>query len=252
MYGSHAESVAPDDFVPWARYGFTGKTLDDYLELMRETIRARHRAGKVVALKCAEAYQRPIQFMPDDRAAAQQIFGAHPSSVTREQHLLFGNYIFNRCCELAAELDLPFQIHTGLGNLSGSQPMHLIPVIERHPKTRFVLFHAGYPWTHEVAGLAHNYPNAYPSLTWTATICTAAAVRALHDFIDVAPSINTITWGSDCRIAEESVGALLAWRHIVATVIAERLEDGRLRPLDAHVLARKLLFENGWRVYLNG
>jgi predicted TIM-barrel fold metal-dependent hydrolase len=251
MYGHHAEAVAPDDFVPWARYGFHGGTLDDYVALMRATIQARHSAGKVVALKCAEACHRPITFTPDDREAAERVFGLHPSAIPWEWHLLFGNYIFNRCCELAAELDVPFQVHTGLAQLSGSQPIHLIPIIERYPKTRFVLLHAGFPWTHQVAGLAHNYPNVYPSLTGAATVCTSAAARALHDFIDVTPSINTITWGSDCGIAEESVGALLAWRYLVATVLAERLQDGRLRPSDAAALARKLMFENGWRIYMH-
>lgn len=251
MYGHHAEAVAPNDFVPWARYGFNGGSLDDYVQLMRETIRARHQAGKVAALKCAEAYHRPIDFMPDDADAAAAAFGKHPGVITEQERILFGNYIFNRCCELAAELGIPFQVHTGLGRLTGSEPMRLLGVIEKHPATRFVLFHAGFPWTHQVAGLAHNYANVLPSLTWTATICTSAAVRALHDYIDVAPSINAITWGSDCWTTEESVGALLAWRHIVATVLAERIEDGRLSPTDAFAVARKLMFENGWRVYLN-
>lgn len=250
MYGHHAEAVAPNEFIPWQRYGFKGGRFDDYLELMSATIRARHRAGRAVALKCAEAYNRSISFQPDDRAAARRAFGVSPDRITPEQKILFGNSIFNRCCELAAELDIPFQVHTGLAQLSGSQPMNFEPTILRHPRTRFVLFHSGFPWTHQVAGLAHNHPNVLPSLTWTATICTAAAIRALHDYIDVARSINTITWGSDCWTAEESVGALLAWRFIVATVLAERLEDGRLVRKDAEALARKLMFENGRRVYL--
>ena len=251
MYGHHAEAVAPDDFVPWARYGFPGGSLDDYVETMRDIIRMRHGAGKLVALKCAEAYHRPIDFLPDDREAARDVFGKHPRETTSQDRLLFGNYVLNRCCELAAELDVPFQIHTGLGQLQGSEPMKLIGIIERHPRTRFVLFHAGFPWTHQVAGLAHNYRNVYPSLNWTSTICTSAAVRMLHDYIDVTPSINTITWGSDCWIPEESVGALMAWRYIVATVLAERIHDGRLSAADAQLLARKLMFENGWRVYMH-
>lgn len=252
MYGHHAEAVAPDDFVPWERYGFGGGGLDDWVELMRETIRERHAAGKVAAFKCAEAYLRPIDFLPDDRNAALAAFGKAPGEISREEALLFGNYIFNRCCELAGELDAPFQVHTGLAQLSGSQPMRLEPVIARYPNVRFVLFHSGFPWTHEVAGLAHNYSNVLPSLTWTATICTSAAVRALNDYIDAARSVNSITWGSDCWTAEESVGALLAWRHVVARVLAERIDAGLLRPPEAEALARKLMFENGRGIYTGG
>jgi len=249
MYGYHRAAVAPNDYRVWERLDFTGNTLDDFAALMREKYRSARSAGKLAAIKCAEAYFRTIDFQPDDRAAAEQAFGTPPDRITREQHLAFGNYIFNRACEIAAELEVPLQVHTGLARLADSQPMKLEATIARHPKTRFVLFHSGFPWTHEVSGLAHNYSNVCPSLTWTATICTSAAIRALHDYLDVARSANTITWGSDCWIAEDSVGALLAWRFIVAKVIAERLADHRLAAADTEDLAERLLSRNVIRVY---
>jgi len=249
MYGYHQDSIGPNDIHPWERCGFSGGSLDDYVEAIRETIRKRYEKGKVVAFKCAEAYNRTVYMLPDDREEAARAFGTHPDNITEEQKLLFGNYIFNRCCELAAELDVPFQVHTGLARLSGSNPMLLEPVIARHQNTRFVLFHSGYPWIGEVGALAHNYKNVLPSITWTATICTSAAIRALEEYIDVAPSINSITWGSDCWVPEDSVGAQLAWRFICAKVISQLMADGRIRARDAEILARKLMYENGRRIY---
>jgi hypothetical protein len=250
MWGYHAESRDQDNFCPWERYQFTGSTLDDWIELMRTRIIQQHARGAVVTLKCAEAYNRSIAFVPDDRSAARRAFGLHPREISEESRMLFGNYVFNRACELAQELDIPFQVHTGLAKLSGSQPMKLEPLLWRYPGVRFVLFHSGYPWTHEVAGLAHNYGNVLPNLTWTATISTSAAVRALHEYIDVSSSINHITWGSDSFNAEDSVGALLAWRYIVAKVLSERCADRRLSIPDAEWLARKLMYGNGRYVYL--
>jgi uncharacterized protein len=215
---------------------------------MFETIRERHAAGRIMAITSA---QKPIRFFSDDRAAAEEAFGVHPGCITDRQRIAFGGFILNRCCELAAELDIPLQLHAGPGSLVGAEPVRLEPVFQRHPRTRFVLCLAGSLWIRQAAGLVHAYPNVSPSLARMPIACTAAAVRALHDFIDVAPSVNTIAWGSGCRIAEESVGALLAWRHVVATVLAERVADGRLRPADANVLARKFMFENGWRVYMH-
>jgi predicted TIM-barrel fold metal-dependent hydrolase len=249
IYGFHRESIAPDNFPTWSRYGFYGGSLDDYIELMRETIRKQRNAGKAVALKCAQAYHRKIYFLPDDKQAAEKAFGVHPEEITPEQRILFGNYVFNRCCELAAELDMPFQIHTGLARISGSNPMNLEPIIARHPRTRFVLFHSGFPWIHEVSGLAHNYKNALPSLTWTATISTSAAIHALNEYIDVASSINSITWGSDCFVPEDSIGAMLAWKFIVAKVLTERVEDKRLTISQAESLAHKFMYKNGRKVY---
>jgi len=248
-YGYHGEAIAPNEFAVWQKYGFEGGSLEDFVEMMRATIRASHEEGKVVALKCAEAYNRNINFLPDDADAAREAFGTHPDKITSQQQIAFSNYIFNRCCELADELGVPFQVHTGLAKLSGSEPMNLEPIIAKYPQVNFVLFHSGYPWTHQAAGLAHNYANVSPSLTWTATICTSSAIRTLHDFIDVASSINNITWGSDCWTVEESVGAMLAWRFVVAKVIAERLADGRASRRDGEELARKLMYENGRHVY---
>ncbi len=249
MYGYHGESIAPDDFPVWQRYGFSGGTLDDFVEMMQATIRARHKQGKVAALKCAEAYNRSIDFLPDDRSAAQKAFGQHPSRISEQLKLAFSNYIFNRACEVAEELNVPFQIHTGLGQLAGTEPMKLRLIIVKYPKVRFVLFHAGFPWMHEAAGLVHEYPNALPNLTWMPTLCTSAAIRVLDDYIDLAYSCGFITWGSDCWAPEESVGAMLAWRLVVTKVLAERLADGQLTASDAEMLARKLMYENNRNVY---
>jgi len=251
MYGFHGESIAPNDFHVWKRYGFDGGSLEDYVDNMRQIIISRFRSGQIVALKCAEAYNRPIDFQPDDKNTAEQAFGTAPDKIQWHQFIAFGNYIFNRCCELAGELDIPLQVHTGLGQLPGSQPMNLVSTIARHPKTRFILFHAGYPWTDQVAGIIHNYPNALPSLTWLPIISTAAAIRTLHEFIEVGSSINRITWGSDCWVPEESVGAMLAWRFVVGKVLAERLVDGLICASDAEAIARKLMYENGRTVYLS-
>lgn len=249
LYGTHAEAIAPNDYAVWREMQFTGGTLDDYVDRMRAWIRERHAAGAVAALKCAEAYFRSLDFQPDDPAAARRVFGGHPRDRSPEDLRLFGNFIFNRACELAAELDLPFQIHTGLAQLAGSAPMRFENTLLRHPHTRFVLFHSGYPWIHQVAGLAHNHANVCPSLTWTATISTSAAVRALHEYIDVARSIQTLSWGDDCWTAEESVGALLAWRWIVTSVLTERYNDGRLSAEEVEPLAEQLLFKNGYTLY---
>lgn len=249
IYGFHSESVAPDDIIPWKKYNFSGNKLDDYVVNMFEIIKSQWQEGRVAALKCAEAYNRDINFLPDDESLANEAFGIHPNKITQEQRIVFGNYIFNRCCELAAELEIPFQIHTGLGRLSGSNPLILEPIIEKYPNTRFVLFHSGFPWTLEVAALSHNHSNVLPSLTWTATISPVVAARTLDEYIDVARSIDMITWGSDCWVPEESIGAMLAWKHIIAMVLAKRLNEKRLRVGDVGKIARKLLYENNQKVY---
>lgn len=249
MHGHHEDVEAPDDYDVWKRTGFPGGSLGDYVDHMKEIIRRQHADGRVATLKCAEAYLRPLDLTRDDSDAARSAWGKPREKLAREEYLLFSNYIFHRACELAEELDIPFQIHTGLGDLRCSNPMLFEPVIERYPRVRFVLFHSGYPWVSQVGALAHNHVNVCPSLTWTVTIATSAAMRALDEYIDVTPSINTITWGGDCHVPEDSVGALLAWRFVVGSVLTRRLREGRNSAAEVETLARKLLFENVRSVY---
>ncbi|MBF0431469.1 MAG: amidohydrolase family protein [Fibrobacteria bacterium] len=253
-YGYHQDAIIPNDFipyvcVPWKKYGFAGGTLDDYVDHMRTILTNAKQDGKIVALKCAEAYFRSLNFLPDDKKQAEQVFGMSPKDIKRENFILFSNYIFNRCCEIAGELQIPFQIHTGLARLADSQPMKFLPIIEKYPDVNFVLFHSGYPWSHEICGIVHNYQNAYPSLTWTPTISTSAAVTILDELIDVAPSIRHITWGSDCWIPEEAVGALFAWKFVIAKVIAGRMADYNMSAAKAEQLAVMLLYQNNEEVY---
>ena len=55
---------------------------------------------------------------------------------------------------LSARLELPFQIHTGHARIQGSNPMLLVDMIEANRKTKFILFHGGYPWVGETAVIA--------------------------------------------------------------------------------------------------
>ena len=86
MYGTHAESVAPNEFRTWQRYGFAGGSLDDYVEFMMRTIRSRVAAG-AVALKCAEAYNRTVAFESISRSA-WLIDDPEPHAVRRRYLLL--------------------------------------------------------------------------------------------------------------------------------------------------------------------
>ena len=96
MHGHHKDCVTLDGFDVWKRYHFSGVTLKDYVEMMKQTIRSRYQEGKTVALKCADAYLRPIEFQPDPNPGSVSAFGKHPSQATTDEKRMFGNYIFNR------------------------------------------------------------------------------------------------------------------------------------------------------------
>ena len=247
LYGSHAEYRDDNGNNAQALYGRC-ESLDEYLAMIDRVI-AEKKASGCVCLKSALAYDRSLDFRPQSKRAAERVFGRPPSDVAPEQLKAFGDFIFDYICGLAAKHDLPLQNHTGLGKLAGSNPMNLIPMIEKHPETRFVLFHCGYPWIEEVSALSHNYPNVYIDLCWLPIICTSAAERALHSLIEAARDSSRVTWGGDCWLVTESYGGSLAMRHVLAKVLSEKVADGYLSEARARRLAERILSENAKELY---
>lgn len=237
---------SPFEFL--ANQAIEVKTFDDYLEAIDLTIR-RYKAHGAVAIKSALAYDRDLAFAEPDLAKAAKVFAKRSDAVTPKQARQFGNAVFWYVAGLAGQHGLPFQNHVGLGLLPGSDPMHLVPVIEAHPQTTFVLFHGGYPWTSQVGALCHNYDNVYLDLVWLPLISTSAAVRALDEWIEVARTSDRIAWGGDCWTAEETYGAALAARWVVARVLARKVADGYIDRATASVLARRILHDNACALY---
>jgi len=224
------------------------ENFSDYLDYLRDLIFSWREQG-AVAMKCASAYERTLAFKETDRETAAAIFGQMEQKVSPQERIAYGDFMFHWFCELNRQMDIPFQIHTGLADISGSEPMLFEPVIRRYPDILFVLFHAGYPWYSEIAGLAHNYTNVAIDMVWAPIISTSASIQALKEYIEVAPSSDLIGWGGDAWTSEESVGAALAWRFVITHVLAEMVDSGYLTTKKAERLAEKLLYKNNAGIY---
>lgn len=247
LYGNSLESQDHNGNNAQKLYGKC-EYLDEYLEMMDRVIGEKKAAG-CVALKSALAYDRALDFRSQSKRMAERVFGRPADNVAPEELKAFGNFVFDHVCELAAKHGLPLQNHTGLGRLGGSNPMNLIPMIEKHPDTKFVLFHGGYPWTEEIAALSHNYANVYADLCWLPTICTSAAERALHSLIEAARDSSRITWGGDCWWVTESYAQSMAARYVIARVLSEKVAAGYLTEPRARRLADRILHENAREIY---
>jgi hypothetical protein len=198
--------------------------IDEYIEFMYNTIKMKIAAG-CCGLKSAIAYDRSLDVRIVTKEQAQKGFGFDKTSPSAEDIKCFQDYVFERICDVAGELHLPLQIHTGLGALFETNPMRLERIIARHPHTIFVLMHGGYPWVDDIMGLAHNYQNVVIDLCWLPLISPSAAYRVLHELIEVC-NMDRICWGCDTHTGEESYGALLAFSDILARVLYEKVSNG--------------------------
>ena len=245
----HPDVLDHDDNNPFAHYPDAPRSTSPITWISCGRCSRAGASAGAVAMKSASAYERSLAYGAGDRAAAAAVFGRPPETVSAQARAAYEEFMFNWFCELAAKLDVPFQIHTGLGQLAGSRPLLFESTIARYPQLHFVLFHMGYPWYDEIAGLAHNYDNVSIDMVWAPIISPSAAVAALHQYLEVARSSDLIAWGSDTWTSEDAVGALLAWQHVVATVLAQKVDDGYFDMAEAEVLAHKLMYRNAARIY---
>jgi len=247
MRGYHPDATDMDGFSPYKTFGNIFTSFDDYLEKFEAEVAARRE--NIVGFKCAQAYQRVIRFDHVDYETAKAIFGKDLNTISIEEQNQFGDYIFHRAMLLAEKYDLPVQFHTGLAKLQGSNPMYLEGVISSYPKIRFVLFHGGFPWIYETAGLAHNFQNIILDINWLPLISTTASYSALQTYLDVLRDSNWITWGADTWTSEEGVGASMAFRHVLARVLSDRVDQGIYSLKHAETFAEKIMYKNAAHIY---
>lgn len=216
-------------------------SFDDYLsflELFVDTAPSRSQ----VALKNALAYDRDLRFDEPDEGLARSAFGNRCPSPAEQK--AFGDFVVDRLCALAGERGLPVQMHLGTALVRGSHPLHVAGLVERHPGTRFLLMHLGYPWSRDLLGMAFVYRNIWLDLTWSFLLSPSHFKLALHEAIEILPDESRLMLGGDAWHIEESYGALALGRRLIGEVLHERTQGGFLSEEGSRRLARRILHEN--------
>jgi hypothetical protein len=232
--GNSAHAIA-------AALGAQVDSFDDYLSLLELFVDTAPDRNQV-ALKNALAYDRDLRFDEPDEGLARLAFGKRRPSPAEQK--AFGDFVVDRLCALAGERDLPVQMHLGTAIVRGSHPMHVAGLVERHPGTRFLLMHFGYPWSRDLLGLAFVYHNIWLDLTWSFLLSPSHFKLALHEAIEILPDESRMMLGGDAWHVEESYGALALGRRLIGEVLDERIQTRFLSEEGSRRLARRILHEN--------
>ena len=201
-----------------------------------------------VCLKTTTAYERTLDFENVTREQAERAWGRPMSQSPASDVKALQDYIMWRIVELSARLDLPFQIHTGHARIQGSNPMLFVDMIAANPKTKFVLFHGGYPWIGETGAIASRYQNVWIDSVWLPTISYTMGKRAYEEWLDVVGS-NRILWGADAHHAEGVYAATEITRRCLAEALAEKVERKELGQEQALHIGRQILRENALELF---
>jgi hypothetical protein len=153
--GFHPSEFSNPWDSPWqfaSEAGLRLESLDDYLRVLDRLFQKAKAAG-AVCLKTTLAYERTLDFQNAPRETAAGVFGRRREEFSADDRKAFEDFVMWRLVELSARYELPFQIHTGHARIQGSNPMLLADLIAANPKTKFILFHGGYPWIGETGRL---------------------------------------------------------------------------------------------------
>jgi len=242
--GWHPDSRDHNDNCAHAllnRVGLKAGSFDEYLVALEQLVAGMAARGQV-ALKNALAYDRDVNFDEPDERRARAAWGK-PAPPPAERKA-FGDFIVDHLCRIAAARDIPVQMHLGTGIIRGSHPLGVAGLIERHPRTRFLLMHLAYPWSRDLLGMAFVYRNIWLDLTWSFLLSPSHFKLALHEAIEVLPNEARMMLGGDNWHVEETYRAVRLARRLIGEVLEEKLAGGYFGRATAERLARRMLHDN--------
>ncbi|MBN1589247.1 MAG: amidohydrolase [Pirellulales bacterium] len=248
--GYHASEFGSGGQGPYAfaaKHNLPVESLDDYIAVL-DRILVEAKKGGTVCLKSAIAYQRTLKFDRAPKHRAEEAFGKPRKELNPARIKAFQDYVFWRVTELAAKHDFPFQIHTGHAYIQGSNPMNLVDLIQANPKTKFILFHGGFPWVGETGMIALRCPNVWVDSVWMPTLSYTMGKRAYKEWLDMFSS-NRIMWGTDMATIEGTYGAAVFTRQCITEALAEKVVAKELREEDALRIGRQILRENALEIF---
>lgn len=244
VYGMEtASALAHPPFEP----NIEISSLDEYLDAMGRYVARVKREGAVGLKMASNPYREPSReeaaaaFSSLMTGAAERLPAVNP----------LRDYVVDQVIRFATESELVVCVHTGYwGDFRTLDPLHMIPILQRHPKTRFDIYHLGYPWLREAIMLGKGFPNVWLNLCWTHIISQRFAVIGLDELIDVVPVNKVIAFGGDYGTPVEKVyGHLLMAREDVARVLGQRIKEGEMTESKALSLARKWFWDNPVELY---
>jgi predicted TIM-barrel fold metal-dependent hydrolase len=157
--------------------------------------------------------------------------------------------------EKSIELDVPFQIHTGIGSSSidarYSNPLHLYEVIrdKKLGKAKIVLVHAGYPYVEEAGFLASSFPNIYVDVSQMMPFIGTGIKDKVLQLLYMSP-ITKIMYGSDGYNIPELFWISAIWgKKAISEAFQELVKSEAFDEDYAYKAGSLILSKNAVRLY---
>jgi predicted TIM-barrel fold metal-dependent hydrolase len=221
------------------------------LEFFEETLRMKVRKEGYAGFKTIIAYRTGLKISCNEEEAIRD-YNDKRTDWFGKVAKGFRDYLVCKTLEVAKELNVPLQIHTGAGDrdikLELSRPSYLTDILRRY-EGKVVLVHAGYPYHRESAWMSYIFPSVYVDTSQWIPFAPLSAYNALREIYEVAP-LNKVMYGSDVfNIPEIAwLGAKLA-RKAIIKLSSELTEKGILEESEAKFMIESFFSKNAEKIY---
>ncbi len=163
----------------------------------------------------------------------------------------FNNYILHECMELAAEHNFVVSAHAGVwGDFRDMDSKDLLTLAIAHPKTKYDLYHLGFPFIRDTIMIAKNNSNVYLNLCWTHVLSQTQTMSAIREIVDSVPLNKISAFGGDyVSQVEKIVGHLQMAKEDFAEVFAEEIHRGRFDFNEAVRILKQFFYDNPKNLY---
>lgn len=215
--------------------------------------------GGYKGLKSIIAYRTGLDIDPGSRSSDQGMIALEKIRRARgrggDAIKNLRDHLFCRAIERCIDFDVPFQVHTGMGDwevhLAACRPALLMELL-RYPAYRackFLLAHTGYPYHAEAGYIANALPNIWCDLSEGLPFAGNAGKRIITELLEMAPP-SRVCYGSDTYGSPEPfyTSALLG-KQALAQALQDLIDDRFMTEAQARAIAKMILSENARELY---
>ncbi|WP_353616873.1 amidohydrolase family protein [Sulfolobus sp. S-194] len=226
------------------------KSFDKAIEYFEETLREKIRIG-YAGFKTIIAYRTGLKISCNESKAFEEFYSGERDWFGKKAKA-FRDFLVCKTLEIAKELKVPVQIHTGAGDrdikLDLSRPSYLTDVVRKY-EGKVILVHAGYPYHRESAWMSYIFPSVYLDISQFNPLAPLSTFNVMKEIFEVSPA-NKVLYGSDAfNIPEIAwLGAKLA-KESFEELQSEFLKRDLLSEDDLEVFKERFFYKNAEEIY---
>jgi len=235
-------------------------SFDEFYSAYESGIQEAIKSQRFVGLKSIIAYRTGLRIRRVELKDAKKDF--EDAKDGRAELAWYGarvkalrDFLIIRAMELSIDLDVPMQIHTGVGDsdilLDQCDPALMYDVL-RDDKLRhatIVLVHAGFPNSQNAAFMTSALPNVFLDFSLTIPFMNPTSHERLMEILEIAPSSKIMYASDGFNLPELLWFGAKAGKRALEKCFARFLQEGVFDENEIMQKSRSILFENANGLY---